>query len=156
MENFRKVLVWRRALRLAVEVTQACRELPDYERGELGAQMRRSARSVHANIAEACGRKVAGRSNADPLRVLVHASGELHELDSDCEYAREAGYWPREVADPLLEEIGEVRRMLAAFIAHRRNNKPPSRDWRVERWDPDLDGWVPDDEDGPDELTDET
>lgn len=127
MENFRNVLVWRRALRLAVRVAHATRELPRYEREELGMQMRKSARSVHANIAEACGRKVAGRSNADPLRVLVHASGELHELDSDVEYARDAGYWPPELANPMLAEISQVRRMLGAFITYRRNHEPPSR-----------------------------
>jgi four helix bundle protein len=120
MENFRNLLVWQRSIALAVVIAKATRELPHYERDELGKQMRRSARSVHANIAEASGRKVAGRSNADGLRCLAISSGELHELDSDVEYAMRAEYWPEAVAKPLLREIAEIRRMLAAFIAHRR------------------------------------
>ena len=139
MENFRTVLVWQRALRLAVRISHATRRLPDYERLELGTQMRRSARAVPANIAEACGRKVAGRSNADPLRVLVHASGELHELDSDVEYAREAEYWDPALANPLLAEITEIRRMLGSFMSYRRMNPPPSGEWDRDRLDPSPD-----------------
>jgi four helix bundle protein len=89
--------------------------------------MRRSARAVHAAIAEACGRKVAGRSNADPLRVLAIGSGELHELDSDLQYRREVGYLDSTIAEELLAEVGEVRKMLAALIAHRRSSAPPDR-----------------------------
>jgi four helix bundle protein len=120
MENFRRLLVWQRSIALAVVVATTTRELPYYERDELGRRMRRAARSVHANIGECSGRKVAGRSNADGLRCLAIASGELHELDSDVEYAMRAEYWPEAVAKPLLREIEEIRRMLAAFIAHRR------------------------------------
>lgn len=125
MENFRRLLVWQRAIELAATIARRTLELPEHEREELGLQMRRSARSVHANIAEACGRKVAGRSNADPLRCLAIASGELHELDSDVEYAGRAGYWPPDLVAPLLTEIKEIRRMLAGLIAYRRRRKPP-------------------------------
>ena len=127
MENFRKVVVWQRAMALAVLISRVTRQLPPEERHELGKQMRRSARGVHANLAEGCGRKVAGRSNADPLRSFAIASGELHELDSDVEYAMRAEYWAPRLAEPILEEIAEIRRMLAAFIAHRQGSRPPSR-----------------------------
>lgn len=111
-------------MRLAVAITKATQRLPAYERNELGSQMRRSARSVHASIAEGCGRKVGGRSDADSLRLFAIASAELHEVDSDVEYAREAGYWPPELANPILAEIRVVRMKLAAFIAYRRKRRP--------------------------------
>ena len=125
MQNFRDLVVWQRALRLAVTVSGATLELPWYERHELGAQMRRSARSVHASIAEGCGRRVGGRSEADSLRLFGYASSELHELDSDVEYSREAGYWPASLANPMLAEIQVVRMKLAALIAYRRARRPP-------------------------------
>ena len=127
MENFRNIVVWRRAMALAVLISRVTRQLPPEERHELGKQMRRSARGIHANFAEGCGRKVAGRSNADPLRSFAIASGELHELDSDVEYAMRAEYWPPRLAEPILEEIAEIRRMLAAFIAHRQGSRPPGK-----------------------------
>lgn len=134
MENFRSLVVWQRAMALAVRIAKETRQLPYYERDELGRQMRRSARSVHANIAESSGRKVAGRSNADGLRCLAIASGELHELDSDVEYAMRAEYWAESLARPILDEIQEVRRLLAGFIGYRRRedktqrtDSPPAR-----------------------------
>lgn len=127
MENFRSILIWQRAIALAVLISRVTRQLPPEERQELGKQMRRSARNVHANFAEGCGRKVAGRSNADPLRSFAISSGELHELDSDVEYALRAGYWAPRIAEPILQEIGEIRRMLAAFISHRQGSRPPRR-----------------------------
>lgn len=125
MQNFRTLEVWQRALKLAVAVSKATLQLPGYERHELGAQMRKSARSVHASIAEGCGRKVGGRSDADAVRLFGNASAELHELDSDVEYAREASYWPASLANPLLDEIRVVRMKLAALIAYRRGRRRP-------------------------------
>lgn len=88
--------------------------------------MRRAARSVPANIAEACGRKRPGGSNADSLRFFAEASGSLHELDSDVEYCREVRYWERTEADEVLAEIEVVRRMLASLMAHRRKHNAPT------------------------------
>lgn len=138
MENFRTLLVWQRSHDLAAAIAIATRDLPAYERDELGAQMRRAARSVHANIAEAAGRKVAGRSNADPLRHLAIASGSLHELDSDVEYARKAGYWSSDVANRFLGEIVEIRRMLGGFIRHRRTTVMKSQSEGGEHQTPSL------------------
>jgi len=123
MQNFRTLEVWQRALKLAAAVSKATMRLPGYERHEIGAHMRASARSVHASIAEGCGRKVGGRSDADSLRLFGNASAELHELDSDVEYARDAGYWPSQLADPFLAEIRVVRMKLAALIAYRRSRR---------------------------------
>jgi four helix bundle protein len=116
VENFRKLEIWRRSHALAIEITRHCQRMPWYEQSALASQMRRAATSVPFNIAEGCGRKQASRSNADLLYRLSVASGSLHELDSQVEFAVDVGYLDQAAARALLDEIEEIRRMLAAFI----------------------------------------
>jgi four helix bundle protein len=54
--TYRDLIAWQRAMQLAEQVYALCGALPREERFGLSAQMRRSVRSVAANIAEGYGR----------------------------------------------------------------------------------------------------
>ncbi|MBA3259279.1 MAG: four helix bundle protein [Gemmatimonadales bacterium] len=57
MGDFRKLEVWRTALRLAVDTYRITSSFPNGERFGLTSQMRRAASSISANLAEGCGRR---------------------------------------------------------------------------------------------------
>ena len=83
----RRLVVWQRAMELAMEVRRLARRLPPGERSELASQMRRAACSVPANIAEGNGRNYRG----DQVRFLAIARGSLMELDTHLEIAERSG-----------------------------------------------------------------
>lgn len=77
IRDYRDLLVWQRAMDLALLCEKICDGLPKTA-SHLCLQIRRAANSVHSNIAEGNGRF----SRPDYLRHLSIASGSLRELES--------------------------------------------------------------------------
>lgn len=86
--------------------------LPPDERYELGKQLRRSAISVPANIAEGAGR----RHKRDYARFLSMSRGSLSELETYLEIIRLLEFAPLERTEPAIELASEVGRMLTAML----------------------------------------
>ncbi len=86
--NHRELVVWRESLELAVLVYRVTDSFPKSEMYGLTSQIRRSASSVPANIAEGAGRA----GTPELLRFLSIASGSLSELDTHIEIADRLGY----------------------------------------------------------------
>jgi four helix bundle protein len=107
----RDLMVWKKALDLAVASYDIARRLPTEERFALASQIRRSADSVPANIAEGSGR-VQRREFARFLRI---ARGSLKELETHVEIARRVGYVDAADCAPALRLADEVSRMLTAL-----------------------------------------
>ena len=57
MKNYKDLIVWKKAHQMTLEVYSATREFPREELFGLTSQVRRSAASVGANIAEGSGRR---------------------------------------------------------------------------------------------------
>lgn len=74
--SFTDLEVWRLAHETVLAIYPVARSLPDDERFVLSQQMRRAARSIPANIAEAWGR----RSDADRRHFYVVSRGSAEEL----------------------------------------------------------------------------
>jgi four helix bundle protein len=77
MEDFKNLRVWAKAHELTLSVYQRTRDFPKEEMYGLTSQMRRSAASVGANIAEGCGR----RSDGEMRRFLQIARRSASELE---------------------------------------------------------------------------
>ena len=105
--------VYRMAMDLAVEIREVTLEFPQYARNELGRQMRLSAESVPANIAEGYGRS---RYEADFKRFLVNALGSCTELGCQLELAYRHGYVSEECYRGLEEKSDHVGRSLHVMI----------------------------------------
>jgi four helix bundle protein len=88
MHDFKDLKVWTKAHRLTVGVYRTTREFPREELFGLTSQLRRSASSVGANIAEGCGR----RSDAELARFLHIARGSAVELENHLLLARDLDY----------------------------------------------------------------
>ena len=80
MRDYKNLVVWQKAHRLALSVYQATRSFPVDERFGLTSQMRRSAISIGSNLAEGCGR----RSDGEMGRFIQVAMGSGAELSYHC------------------------------------------------------------------------
>jgi four helix bundle protein len=111
MANFRKLNVWCEAHALAIDVYRVTRTFPSEERYGLTAQMRRSAASIPANLAEGCGRQ------ADKeLRRFVRISlGSANELEYHLLLARDIGLLDSATFLGLSRHALRVQGMLATF-----------------------------------------
>ena len=107
-KSFQDLLVWQKAHALVLAVYRFSDGFPAKEIYTLTSQLRRSAISVPANIAE--GFKKKGPS--DKLRFLNIAHGSLEESRYYLILARDLGYGD---SSPLLLILSEVSRLLDAY-----------------------------------------
>ena len=77
MQDFKNLKVWEKSHQVAIILCRLTRGFPREEIYGLTSQIRRSATSIGANIAEGCGRG----SNADMARFLQVAMGSACELE---------------------------------------------------------------------------
>ncbi len=117
MHQHEQLIVWQRAVRLAIAVYHHTDSMPYAERYGLTSQMRRAAVSISSNIAEGAGRS----TNADFARFLAMAAGSAGELSSLAEVSERLGYLEESQALRLQQESVRLRKMLRALAAsHRR------------------------------------
>ena len=83
MKTFRDLIVWQKAMELVTLIYQLSKSFPKDELYGLTSQMRRSAVSIPANIAEGYGRK----STQDYLRFLHISMSSNYELQTLLEIA---------------------------------------------------------------------
>src|SRR6185503_19263121 len=86
--NHRELVVWQEAIKLAVMVYKETARFPREELYGLTAQVRKSAASVPANIAEGAARN----STRELVQFLGYASGSRAETDSHLEVASRLGF----------------------------------------------------------------
>ena len=92
----RDLIAWQASMQLLVEAYRVAAQLPDIERYGLASQLRRSAVSIPANIAEGFGRSARG----DYLRHLSIASGSLRELQTLLEAITLLNYLRQTATEP--------------------------------------------------------
>ena len=96
--GFMNLTVWQRAMELLLESYKVAASLPSSERFGLIDQLRRSALSVPANIAEGNARDALGAY----LHHVSIASGSLAELQTILLAVKDLGYaTPQQLARPL-------------------------------------------------------
>jgi four helix bundle protein len=112
MRDFRGLTVWQKAHDLTVELYRVTASFPREELFGLTSQIRRSASSVPANIAEGCGRG----SGADFGRHLQIAFGSACECEYHLLLSRDINLMDDQCHSVLGEKIEEVKRMLTALM----------------------------------------
>src|SRR5882757_6020165 len=78
IRGFTDLIVWQKARQLGLRVFELSQSWPAVERYALTDQIRRSSRSVGANIAEAWGKR---RYEAAFVAKLVDSDAEAHETE---------------------------------------------------------------------------
>ena len=110
--NYRELIVWQEAIKIAKAVYELTAKFPKQEMYALADQLRRAAVSVPSNIAEGQARKSPG----DFRRFLHIALGSLAEVDTQLVLAQEFGHLSKGDIDPMDEQIQTLRMKLYALI----------------------------------------
>ncbi len=110
--------VYQKAYELSMEIFDLSKKWPTEERFALIGQVRRSSRSVCANLREAWAKR---RYEAHFVSKLSDCDGENGETDTWLDYARDCGYLPPEQHGQLREEVVAIGKMLGSML----NNPAP-------------------------------
>ena len=124
-KSHRRLVLWQKSVRLAVEIHRISRRLPKHELFGLAAQMNRAAVSIPSNVAEGAAR----HTTRDYIRFLYIARGSSAEIDTQLMLAEELGYLTKEDLSTALAISDEVGRLLNGVISalHRRlDSQPPT------------------------------
>ena len=114
IRHFSDLIVWQKAFDLGLKVYEASKIWPKEERYSLTDQVRRSSRSISANIAEAWGKR---RYEAHFVSKLTDADAELHETENWLRFALAHGYITEADFKMMTGLLDEVGRMLGSMMA---------------------------------------
>ena len=103
-KSFEEMPVWQKAMDLAVMIFELTQSLPQKEDYGLTSQIRRSALSVSANIAESFGRA----HTLDKLNFYYHSRGSLSETKSHLIYGNRVKYFPDSQFAELIDLIADI------------------------------------------------
>ena len=112
MKDFHELKVWQKAHRLALAVYQITAPFPREELYGLTSQLRRSASSIPANLAEGCGRQ----GDAEFARFCSIALGSASELEYHLLLARDLKLIQARDYEELAGRATELKRMLTALL----------------------------------------
>jgi four helix bundle protein len=113
IRHFTDLIVYQKAFDLGRRVFVASQVWPPEERFALTDQIRRSARSVGANISESWGKR---RYEAHFVSKLTDADTELLETEHWLLCGLDHGYLTQPQFDGLITLVREVGRMLGSMI----------------------------------------
>ena len=111
--GYRDLKVYQLSYQLALEIHQVSKEYPKEEKYALTDQIRRSSRSVPANIAEGWKKR---RYQKMFVSKLVDAAGEAGETEVWLDFSRDFGYITQDKHTELINKYDEVNRMLYGMI----------------------------------------
>ena len=106
------LIVWHKAMELAVLVHKLTATFPRHEVFGLAGQLRRAAVSVPSNVAEGSAR----RTTRDLAAFLHVARGSVAELETQLLLARKVGYLDEAALDSVSPTLDEVGRLLNGLI----------------------------------------
>ena len=114
LKGHRDMKVYQLAYKLAMEIYNESKSFPKDERFSLTDQIRRSSRSVAANIAEGFRKRQYPKMF---LSKLADSDGEGAETQVWSDFARDCSYMPVERRDDLMKGYEEVGKMLGAMMS---------------------------------------
>ena len=115
IENHTDLVVYQKAFEAAMKVFELSKSFPKEETYALTDQMRRSSRSVCANLAEAWRKR---RYEAMFISKLADSEGEAAETQVWLEFAAKCQYLKRDEAAALYTTYREVIKTLVGMINH--------------------------------------
>ena len=113
--SHRDLRVYQRAFDAAMTVFELSKAFPKEETYSLTDQVRRSSRSVCANLAEAWRKR---RYEGAFISKLSDAESEAAETQVWIEFAVRCGYLPRAEGRPLYQAYDAILRTIVGMITH--------------------------------------
>lgn len=113
--SFKTLIGYQKAFNLAMQCFEISKKFPAEEKYDLTSQIRRSSRSVCAQIAEGYRKRTYPKYFVSKL---VDAQGENSETEIWLDFAEACGYVAADVKNELFELNQEVGRLLSYMIDH--------------------------------------
>lgn len=123
-KDFRELRVYQAAFKSAVEIYSISKDFPPEEKYSLTDQIRRSSRSVCANIAEAWRKR---RYPNSFVSKLSDADAEAAETSVWLDFAREFGFLSQEQFERLVDEYDHICSQLALMMDKPETWKPQAK-----------------------------
>lgn len=117
--SFKELSVYQRSYAAALEIHKLSLEFPQIEQYALANQMRRSSKSICANIAEGFAKHHA--SAAEFKRFLMIAIGSSDEMLVWLEFCKDLGYLAPELQNKFTQEYQEISRMIFSLSRNWKN-----------------------------------
>jgi four helix bundle protein len=112
MRDFKKLLIWQKAMELVVAVYKSVEKFPKEEKYGLRSQVTRCAVSIAANIAEG-----SAKSSQKEYRYYSEiALGSSFELETHILIVEKLEWLLQKEIKELLKLVAEEQRMLSSFI----------------------------------------
>ena len=112
--HFSELIVYQKSRALSQRIFEVTRTFPREEAYSLTDQVRRSSRSIGAQIAEAWAKRPYERSF---LSKLADANGELYETEHWIDVAADSHYITQETRNQLYDHCREIGRLLGGMVA---------------------------------------
>jgi four helix bundle protein len=112
MQNYKELKVWQKAHTFVLKVYNITKGFPKEEMYSLTNQIRRSASSIPANIAEGAGKK----TQLDFAHFLNISLGSANETEYFLLLAKDLDYLPEDNYLELNDNVNEVKAMLISLI----------------------------------------
>ena len=110
---YQSYLAWRKAFALSVAISESTRNFPKEERYSLTDQIRRSSRSVCANLAEAYAKRIYPKHWTSKI---TDCAGENYETQTWLAFALSEKYITKERYHELNQDSQEVGRLLSHML----------------------------------------
>ncbi len=111
--GYRDLKVFQLAYKLAMDIFEITKTFPKEEKYSLVDQIRRSSRSIPANIAEAWKKRQYPKMFVSKI---VDSAGEAGETEVWLDVSKDTGYLSMETYEDLISKYDEVNRMLYGMI----------------------------------------
>ena len=112
MRDFKKLIIWQRAMDVVSGVYQAVEKFPAEERYGLRSQVTRCAVSIAANIAEGNAKS----SEKEKKLYMERSLGSAYELETHMLIIERLKWLEEKEVKGILKLIEEEQRMLSSFI----------------------------------------
>ena len=121
--SFDRLSVFQKAYDLSLVIHKRSLSFPPMEQTELASQLRRSSKSICANVGEGLGKRASAK---DVVRFVRMAIGSCDETRIWLRYARDLGYITPGEYGQLHEGYCEVGKMLSGLVKYwtTRGNPP--------------------------------
>lgn len=123
--SYKKLDIWQRSRELVIDIHKMSLKLPKFELYETGSQIRRSIKSVKANIVEGYGRR---HYKNDFIRFIIYALSSTDETIDHLETLYETGSLKAEAQfKQLHERLNVLSKMINNFLSSVQANHKSTR-----------------------------
>ena len=113
INGFRDLIVYQKSYALSIEIFEMSKFFPNDEKYSLTDQIRRSSRSIPANIAESWAKRMYIKAF---INKLSDALAEEFETEVWLNMSHDAKYIDKERHDLLISKYNEIRKMLISML----------------------------------------